>query len=272
MSYLKKLQNKSRYTQAIKAHYETVALDESLSKGLMVKLEKLDDKKQQQDLLNKFVVDEGITGDDLLDLMYDLNKGGFSALQKPTVQGTPKPKSQHSNPMIAKIEKGEIDKELGQMLQDAEDGKTKNYYDVVSYFKSHPDKYGKFINDAAKNAIGFYESNIGKDIPLSKKVLEHVTDDYLIESILYSSIYYSKDVTEDGIEYAFNRFKNPVKTLMDNGSSGDVFPMAVQHFKNKSGWKQKLKTWFNGLTPAEQKDIEDNHWYEDDYGLLSDYK
>lgn len=266
MSYLKKLQNKSRYTQAIKAHYETVALDESIAKGLMVKLEKLDDKKQQQDLLNKFVVDEGITGDDLLDLMYDLNKGGFSALQKPTVQGTPKPKSQHSNPMIAKIEKGEIDKDLGQMLQDAEDDKTKNYYDVVSYFKSHPDKYGKFINDASENAIGFYENNFGKELPLSKKVLEHVTDDYLLQDILYQSVYGYKHVTDDGIEYAYCRFKNPIKTALDSGMfQSDIFNLAASEFTDGE-MKKKMKKWFGELNEKQKKDVED-----DFDGSLSDY-
>lgn len=267
MNFLKKI--KKSPTQAIKAHYKIVALDESVSKGLMLQLEKLQDKKQQQDALNKFVVDEGIAGDDLLDLMYDLNKGGYFALQKPTVQGTPK---SPSNPMLAKIKKGEIDEELGKMLSDNVD-KT-DFNQVVNYFKQNQKAYGKFMVESEKNGIGYYEKNFGTRIPITKEAFEQVTDDYLLNSILYSSVYSGLSMIKpDALEYAFNRFKNPVKAVMDHhGGVGDIFPMMVGEFKNKTGWNQKLKTWFKELSPKEQDEIEDSFWDEKHLGSIDDYK
>ena len=270
MSYLKKIQNKSRYTQAIKSHYETVALDVSVSKELALKLGKLEPGKQQQDFLEKFVMDEGISGDDLLALMYDLNKEGFSALKKPTVQGTPKPKAQHSNPMIAKIENGEIDKDLGKMLRDAEGSNTKEYKEVVEFFNKNQKAYGKFMELAEKNGINFYEKNFGDDIIITKEAFAQVSNNYLLDSILYSSVYSGLSaITDDALEYAFNRFKNPIKDVIDRGYSPDMFSLVV---KNKSGWKQKLKTWFKDLSPSEQKDIEDYYWDEKHDGPIADYK
>jgi len=275
MSYLKKVAVHKKYTKAIEAHYETTALGTDVAKELATKLSKIEPGKQQQAFLEKFVMDEGISGDDLLDLMYDLNKEGFSALKKPTVQGTPKPKAQHSNSMIAMIEAGKINKDLGDLLRDAEDGRTKEYKEVVDYFNKNQKAYGKFMELAEKNGIGYYEKSFGKDIPITKEAFEQVTNDYLINSILYSSVYSGglhHMIKEDALEYAFSRFKNPIKDGIKYGYSPDMFPIMVNHFKGKSVWKQKLKTWFKDLSPDEQKDIEDNYWDSHDDGDISEYK
>ena len=271
MSYLKKVAVHKNYTKAIEAHYETTALGTDVAKELATKLSKIE-RKQQQAFLEKFVVDEGISGDDLLDLMYDLNKEGFSALKKPTV--TPKPKAQHSNDMIDMIEAGKITKDLGDLLLDAKDEKTKEYDEVVAYFNKNQEAYGKFMELAEKNKIGYYEKSFGNDIPITKEAFEQVTNDYLMNSILYSSVYSGLGhmVKEDALEYAFSRFKNPIKDGINYAIPTDMFPLMVNHFKGKSGWKQKLKTWFKELSPDEQKDIEDNYWDSKSDGDLAEYK
>lgn len=265
MSFLNKI--KTSYVSAIKAHYEVTALDASAAKELAKKLEGIDGRKAQQTYLEKFVVDEGIAGDDLLDLMYDLGKEGFSALTKPTIQG--KPKKQHANPMIARIEKGQFDDELGRMLcgedEDGDDDesisdadKHKYLKEVEEYFKKNPDKFGKFICEAAKKGIGFYENDFHA-VPITKAVLEHVTDDYLLQDILYQGVYGFKNLTEDAIEYAYGKFKNPIKKLMESGqATGDVYYLAADKF-DSGPMKQKMKDWFHDLTPAQQKDVA-AHW------------
>jgi hypothetical protein len=235
----------SKYSRAIAAHYKVTALDVSVAKELAGKLQNLETFKQQT-YLEKFVVNEGIRGDDLLELMYDLHKEGFTNLKKPTIQGQPK---FSNNPMISKIEKGEIDTELGSMLSNAEDHELDT---VIKYFESHEDKYGKFINDAEENAIGFYENDLG--IKITKKVLEHVNNDYLIHSILYSSVYGTKNVTNDAIEYAYTRFKNPFRTVLDDHAPPYIFELATDYFTSGS-MKAKMKTWFNELTEKEQEAI-----------------
>lgn len=264
----------TKYNNII-AHYEATALTTDVAKELGKKLAQIESGKRQA-YLEKFVVDEGISGDDLLDLMYDLSKEGFSALKKPTIQVTPK---QPKNDMIAMIEAGKINKDLGDLLQDAKDGNTKEYNEVIAYFNKNQKAYGKFMELAEKNEIGFYEKSFGSVIPITKEAFEQVTNDYLLDSILYASVYsgphkkYIQEgmIKEDALEYAFSRFKNPIKTCIGYGQE-DMFPLMVERFKNKSGWKQKLKTWFKDLTPDEQKGIEENHWDSRTDGDISDYK
>jgi hypothetical protein len=252
MGYINKVKNSANsFSKKIEAHYKVIALDEKVASEFAKKLETLDIKDRQK-ALDKYVEEEGITGEDLLDLMYDLNKLGYNALKKPVVT----PMEKHGNPIIVKLKAGHIDKQLGTMLQDAnlEDAQ---YKEAVEFLKKNPAIYGDFISKAEKNKIGFYEKDF--HIPITKAALEKVDDDYLINSILHTSVYTNdKQITNDAIEYAFNRFQNPFKKQLDTFKDGGLFSMAADHFQQKSpSMKNKMKAWYKALDAKDQDSIKD---------------
>lgn len=247
----------SDFKKKLGTRYRVTALDQSVSKVLVGQLKGAKDAKEQQSLFESFVASEGITGEDLSDLMYDLQKAGFHGLKKPTQQS---PQKSNDPPLVAAIKAGKIDKALGDALWDAKDNKLPGYREVVDYLKKDAAAYGKFITAAEKNAIGFYEKQFG--LPITKEVLEHVSDQYILESILFSSVYGQKKVAKDAIEYAFDRLKNPIKAYESfyGGEPGTDMLVGMSYGR---GFDQKMDKWFKELDPNVQQRIR-NNWK--DYG------
>lgn len=242
----------------------TLAITEDESKKVSEILKALD-MKDRQKFLDDYVTKEGLDSNEISELMYDLGKHGVTTLKKPTP--APQNKKKHSNRLIAAVLAGKIDDNLGTILNSAHDKNTvKEVEELVEFFKKNPKEYGKFINLAEKNEIGFYENNL--DIPITKEALEQVGDDYILNSILYSSVYGSKKVTPDGVVYAFQRFNNPMKEYKKNGGELDIFYMASSWFTNSSERKM-MKKWFDDLSSSEQKDVRD--YWGDDKPTLDDY-
>jgi hypothetical protein len=85
---------------AVKKAEEVSALDKSVSTQLATEL-KSTPKAEQQTKLEEFVKKHEFKGDDLSDLMYDLERMGFPGLKKP---GAPKPAA-HEKTKIKKYAK-----------------------------------------------------------------------------------------------------------------------------------------------------------------------
>jgi len=256
MKYISRIQKS--FIKQINAHYKVTALDTSVAKDLAEQLHKLP-KEKQQEALETFVNDKGLMGDDLSELMYDLNKEGIKTLVKPT----PTPhKLSSPNPLIARLLSGPIDKQFGTMLIDAQETDY-DYDEFELYLVKNPDKWGKFIDQASKNEIGFYENNLGNPIP--KEALQHVSDEYIINELLFQSVYGFKGVTKDGIKYLFDKYPNPFKILLskqtymgfDEQNIQEMFDRAATHFTTTDE-RKKMKKWFDELDKDVQKGIMDN--------------
>lgn len=236
-----------------------VALDENTSKTLIDQLKGAGDKEKKQELLDEFAATNGITGDDLADLMYDLQKAGYHNLRKPDAQ----PAKSSDNPYVAAA-KAQDWKKVADLVKND----TSEYEDAVEYkglekyFTEHPDAYGKFIDAAWKGDLGAYESSFRR-VPITKKVLEHVSNDYILDNILYAGLYGAKKVEHDALEYAFGRFKNPVKEyhkLYNAGAGNDDFLTAsLLHYAYHDfpSLKGKLDKWFGELDAKEQQSVRD---------------
>lgn len=136
MSFLTRTKNKYKIIAAI---------DPDLVATLVKQLQTIEHNKQQE-YLNKYVVDEGIGGNDLLELMYDLGKEGFTVLKKPTIQGVPKPKSKRKQYFfkgreIVDIEFANVSDRYAPRYEDA-------YIQRAVY-----DDTGEELNDAEMNEL-----------------------------------------------------------------------------------------------------------------------
>ena len=178
----------------------------------------------------------------------------------------PAPSNIDINTIINKIKAGEIDRKLGDMISqicdEEEEEVREEIQGLTSFFKKNPKIYGKYINFAEKYGTGCYENNI--DIEITKEMLQEVSDEYLINSILYASVYGRKRITKDAIDYAFNRFKNPLKEygVHDTYMTLDLASML---FSFDPKYKTKIKTWLKELpTRDELKENIDRFEFDDD--------
>ena len=229
----------------INKKYTIVALDMETSKEFIDTIKDLDAKEQQK-ALNAYVSSNSISGDDLKDLMYDLGKAGYRGLKKPEGGGA------GAGGDLLSLAHNEKWEELSQVIMTEAVKKQ-----LTEFFKKNPAKFGKFITAASKNGLGVYERNF--HVPITKNVLEHVSDDYIVDSILYASLYGTKILPADAIDYAFDRITNPLKVLSDKYDPAHAATLIEMGYDKSSGFGDKLDKWFKALPKQDQEKVRSNY-------------
>lgn len=237
-----------RQYRVVARRRSVTALDHSVSKQLIDQLKGMN-RGEMQDILDGFVEQNHLKGDDVSDLMYDLGKAGYHHLTKP--RDAAQKRGGGAPNLIEAAKKGDW-AALAKGVQALQGKKDAEFQDLTEFFKNHQDLYGKFISAAEKAALGVYENTF--HIPITKKALEHVSDDYIVDSILYASLYGGKNLPKDAIEYAFDRLQNPLKAMQDiSGTGSQILEMGYN--SGIPGFDKKLDKWFKALDKKHQDEI-----------------
>ena len=134
---------------------------------------------------------------------------------------------------LSMIRGGTFNEHLGQILHLilGEDGSRrqkigglkKEQKILKEAFAKDPALYGKFISSAEKNGIGVYDNDLASiGVTITPEVLKNCDKSYIMNSIMYSSLYSSqKRITDEAVKYIWTQhFKNPLKEMIKLVNAG----------------------------------------------------
>ena len=247
-------------SQKIAAHYVAAAIGTEVAQQFLDNLKGV--RPTQQDL-QKFSDGLGLDGEDVKNLIYDLQKLGIHDLKKPNPSSNPIPQQQDASlagRILAGTKAGKFGSdlriEIGSLKDDDRDDLIKS---LAKTFVHDPALYGQFIGLAEKEALEIYESDFVDDckIPITAAVLRNVSDDYIISSILFASIYGSKSISDDGIAYVWKRIGQPLKVLSKHGYDSSNLSTAVDGLTNHFDASQ-IEKWLSDLDTQDLKEMRDD--------------